>query len=86
MNFKKIMKHTDKIMTNLKKSNKKLEIDTKNILEDIDKVMSYANDLNTLDIENINLDKMEKEINSLGIDFKDKYKKYLSKDNLDSKE
>ena len=72
-------------MTNLKKSNKQLEIDAKNILEDIDKVMSYANDLNTLDIENTNLDEMEKEIDSLGIDFKNKYKKYFSKDNLDTK-
>ena len=72
-------------MANLKKTNKQLEIDTKDILEDIDKIMSYANNISNLDIEDTDLDKMEKEINLLGSDFKKRYKKYLPKNNLDTK-
>jgi len=67
----------------MKKSNKKrLEED---IVEDIDKILSYVNNLDNLDIESTNLNDLEKEINSLNNEFNKKYKKYLPKNNLDSK-
>jgi|TARA_R110001606_G_scaffold377071_1_gene535994 Asp-tRNA(Asn)/Glu-tRNA(Gln) amidotransferase C subunit len=61
------------------------KIEEKDILEDIDKIIDYIDNLSNLDIENTDLDKFEKEINSLGNEFNEKYKKYLPKDNLDSK-
>ena len=61
------------------------KIKEKDILEDIDKIIDYIDNLSNLDIENTDLDKFEKEINSLGNEFNEKYKKYLPKDNLDSK-
>ena len=63
----------------------KKKIEEKDILEDIDKIMNYIDNLSNLDIENTNLDDFEKEIDSLGDEFNKKYKKYLPKDNLDSK-
>ena len=66
----------------MKKSDKKkLE---KDIVEDIDKILSYVDSLDNLNIENTNLDDLEKEINSLDDEFKEKYKEYLPKNNLDS--
>jgi len=66
----------------MKKSDKKkLE---KDIVEDIDKILNYVNSLDNLNIENTNLDDLEKEINSLDDEFKEKYKEYLPKNNLDS--
>ena len=61
------------------------KIEEKDILEDIDKIINYIDNLSNLDIENTDLNKFEKEINSLGNEFNEKYKKYLPKDNLDSK-
>jgi len=61
------------------------KIEEKDILEDIDKIIDYIDNLSNLDIENTDLDKFEKEINSLGNEFNEKYKKYLPKDNLDFK-
>jgi len=61
------------------------KIEEKDILEDIDKIIDYIDNLSNLDIENTDLNKFEKEINSLGNEFNEKYKKYLPKDNLDSK-
>ena len=63
----------------------KEKIEEKDILEDIDKIIDYIDNLSNLDIENTDLNKFEKEIDSLGKDFNKKYKKYLPKDNLDSK-
>jgi len=65
---------------------KKNKINEKELLEDIDKIMDYANNLNNLDIENTDLDEFEKEIDSLGNEFNKKYKEYLPKEDLDSKE
>ena len=61
------------------------KIEEKDILEDIDKIINYIDNLSNLDIENTDLNKFEKEINSLGNEFNEKYKKYLPKDNLDPK-
>ena len=69
----------------MKKSVKQLKINEEDFLKDIDKIIDYANNLNNLDIENTDLNKFEKEIDSLGKDFNKKYKEYLPKDNLDSK-
>tara|TARA_B100000287_G_C19948826_1_gene509594 strand:+ start:199 stop:459 length:261 start_codon:yes stop_codon:yes gene_type:complete len=65
---------------NLKKGLKEEEL-----LEDIDKILEYANSLSSIDIENTDLDKMDKEIRNFSKNMNKKYKDFLPKDNLDSK-
>mgnify|MGYP003141363842 CR=1 FL=1 len=58
------------------------------LLEDIDKILEYANSLSSLNIENIHdndLNKMDKELSSFKKSMEIKYKDFLPKDNLDSK-
>tara|TARA_R100000455_G_C6165005_1_gene48748 strand:- start:49 stop:300 length:252 start_codon:yes stop_codon:yes gene_type:complete len=55
------------------------------LLEDIDKILEYANSLSSIDIENTDLDKMDKEIRNFSKNMNKKYKDFLPKDNLDSK-
>jgi len=63
----------------------KNKLNEKDLLNDIDQVLNYANSLSSLDIENTDLDKMEEEIESFSINLKKKYKEYLPKEDLDSK-
>ena len=65
---------------NLKKGLKEEEL-----LEDIDKILEYANSLSSIDIENTDLDKMDKEIRNFIKNMNKKYKDFLPKDDLDSK-
>ena len=67
-------------------SKSKNKLNEEDLLKDIDQVLNYANSLSNLDIENVNLDEMEKEIESFGINLKKKYKEYLPKEDLDSEE
>ena len=71
----------DKSLENeLKKGLKEEEL-----LEDIDKILEYANSLSSIDIENTDLDKMDKEIRNFSKNMNKKYKDFLPKNNLDSK-
>ena len=67
----------------MKKSQSKLN--EEDLLKDIDAVLNYTEALSTLDIENTDLDKMENEIEDFGKNLREKYKEYLSKEDLDSK-
>ena len=67
----------------MKKSKNKLN--EEELMNDIDEILNYANSLSTLDIENTDLNKMDKEIDAFGKNLKEKYKEYLPKENLDSK-
>lgn len=68
----------------MKKSQNKLN--EEDLLKDIDKILEYANSLSTLDIENTDLDKMENEIEGFDKNLREKYKEYLPKEDLDSKQ
>ena len=67
----------------MKKSKNKLN--EEELMNDIDEILNYANSLSTLDIENTDLNKMDKEIDAFGKNLKEKYKEYLPKEDLDSK-
>ena len=66
---------------------KKLEnkLNEEDLLEDINKIIEYANSLTTLDIENTDLDKMKNEVENFSKNLKKKYKEYIPKEDLDSK-
>tara|TARA_R110000796_G_scaffold245076_1_gene368917 strand:- start:544 stop:750 length:207 start_codon:yes stop_codon:yes gene_type:complete len=68
----------------MKKSKNKINEEV--LLEDIDKILDYVNNLSNLDIENTDLDKMDDEIKGLDKNIRKKYKEYLPKEDLDSKE
>ena len=65
----------------MKKSNKKLTL--VDLLNDTEKLLQYVNDLNNINLEDLNLEEMEKTQK----EFNEKYKDILpkeSEDNLDS--
>ena len=68
----------------MKKSQNKLN--EEDLLKDIDAVLNYTKALSTLDIENFDLDKMNKEIKEFDKIFKEKYEEYLSGEDLDFEE
>ena len=71
----------------MKKSNKQ-KINSDELLKDTDKLLSFINNLDSLNLETINIEELEKEINLIEKQIKTKYKDILpkdSKDNLDSK-
>ena len=73
------MKHTDKVMA---KKNKKPTIN--DLLEDMDSMMEFVNDIGNKSIEELNVE----EIDSKTKHFKEKYKDILpkeSEEDLDSK-
>tara|TARA_B100000424_G_scaffold141806_1_gene107771 strand:- start:332 stop:538 length:207 start_codon:yes stop_codon:yes gene_type:complete len=67
----------------MKKSKNKLN--EEELMNDIDEILNYANSLSTIDIENTDLDKMDKEIRNFSKNMNKKYKDFLPKNNLDSK-
>ena len=67
----------------MKKSKNKLN--EEELMNDIDEILNYANSLSTLDIENTDLNKMDKELSSFKKSMEIKYKDFRPKDNLDSK-
>ena len=68
----------------MKKSNKK-SINIDNMMDDINHLLEFVNDLNSKNFEDIDFNEVDKKTNK----FKNKYKDILPKeneDNLDSKE
>ena len=74
----------DKLKEEYKRKLKKLN--EKEFIKDVDDIINYANSLSTLDIENFDLDKMNKEIKEFDKTFKEKYEEYLSGEDLDFEE
>ena len=69
----------------MKKSNKQ-KINSDELLKDTDKLLSFINNLDSLNLETINIEELEKEINLIEKQIKTKYKDILPKDyknNLD---
>ena len=67
----------------MKKSNKKIL--EKELSKDIDILLSYISKINEIDPENTNVDSIKKDVDLLEKKFKEKYKEYIGKENLDSK-
>ncbi len=55
----------------------KKPINQKDIEKDVNKLMSFLNNMDNIDIENIDVDKLEKDIKLFEEDIKTKYKDYL---------
>ena len=55
------------------------------ISNDIDQLLSYISKVSDIDPEKSNIDKIEEEVKTLEKNFKEKYKEYIIKGNLDSK-
>ena len=71
----------------MKKSNKQ-KIDPDEVFKDTDKLLSFINNLDNLNFENLDIEKLEEEIGLIEKQLKIKYKDFLPeefKDNLDTK-
>ena len=56
---------------------KKPEINPKDLEKDINKLLSFLNNIDSLDIENMDIDKLEKDVNLFKEDVETKYKDHL---------
>ena len=56
---------------------KKPEINSKDLEKDINKLLSFLNNIDSLDIENMDIDKLEKDVNLFKEDVETKYKDHL---------
>ena len=71
----------------MKKSNKQ-KIDPDELMKDTDKLLNFINKIENIDLETVDLTKLEEEITLLEGDLRDKYKDVLPKNyknNLDTK-
>ena len=71
----------------MKKSNKQ-KINPDELMKDTDKLMNFINKIENIDLETVDLTKLEEEITLLEGDLRDKYKVVLPKNyknNLDTK-
>ena len=61
---------------------KSKDVNMKDMLEDMEILMSYVDDVKQTKLEELNLEEIQKKQK----EFEEKYKDFLPKDNLDSKE
>jgi len=57
--------------------NKKTKIDSDDLMKDTNKILKIINNLETMNLENINIKKLEEEINTVEKDLRKKYKNIL---------
>ena len=55
----------------------KKPIDQKDIEKDVNRLMSFLNNMDSINIENVDIDKLEKDIETFKEDIETKYKDYL---------
>jgi len=60
--------------------NKKQKIDSDDLMKDTNKILKIINNLETMNLENINIKKLEEEINTVEKDLRKKYKNILPED------
>jgi Asp-tRNA(Asn)/Glu-tRNA(Gln) amidotransferase C subunit len=65
---------------------KKSEINKEELINDTNKILEFMDKLDNMDIENIDVTKLEKDVQIFEKELNRKYKDLLPKDNLDSKE
>ena len=66
----------------MSKSDKKQKIDGKTLLKDTEKIFNFIDKFESLDLEKVNLNKLQKEINIIQEEFKEKYKDHIDEDEL----
>ena len=66
----------------MSKSDKKQKIDGKDLLKDTEKIFNFIDKFESLDLEKVNLNKLQKEINIIQEEFKEKYKDHIDEDEL----
>ena len=57
--------------------NKKAKIDSDDLMKDTNKILKIINNLETMNLENIDIKKLEEEINTVEKDLRKKYKNIL---------
>jgi len=57
--------------------NKKQKIDPNDLMKDTNKILKIINNLETMNLENIDIKKLEEEINTVEKDLRKKYKNIL---------
>jgi hypothetical protein len=57
--------------------NKKQKIDSNDLMKDTNKILKIINNLETMNLENIDIKKLEEEINTVEKDLRKKYKNIL---------
>ena len=57
--------------------NKKTKIDSDDLMEDTNKILKIVNNLETMNLENIDIKKLEEEINIVEKDLRKKYKNII---------
>tara|TARA_R110000796_G_scaffold198385_1_gene314661 strand:- start:278 stop:478 length:201 start_codon:yes stop_codon:yes gene_type:complete len=65
---------------------KKSKINEKDIINDTNKMLNFIDDLDNIDIEKVDIEKLEKDIKTFENELTKKYKDILPKEDLDSKE
>ena len=65
---------------------KKSEINKEELINGTNKILEFMDKLDNMDIENIDVTKLEKDVQIFEKELNRKYKDLLPKDNLDSKE
>jgi hypothetical protein len=60
--------------------NKKTKIDSDDLMKDTNKILKIINNLETMNLENIDIKKLEEEINTVEKDLRKKYKNILPED------
>jgi len=65
---------------------KKSEINKEELINDTNKILEFMDKLDNMDIENVDVTKLEKDVQIFEKELNRKYKDLLPKDNLDSKE
>ena len=68
---------------------KKSKINPEELIKDADKLLNFVNNLDNLNLETVDIKKLEEEINSIEKNIREKYKNVLPenpKDYLDSEE
>ena len=60
--------------------NKKQKIDSDDLMKDTNKILKIINNLETMNLEKINIKELEEEINTIEKDLRKKYKNILPED------
>ena len=69
-------------MSKSKKTKNPEEISPEALIKDTEKIFSFIDKFEALDLEKVNLNKLQKEINIIQEEFKEKYKDHIDEDEL----
>ena len=67
----------------MSKSKKTEKVNAESLLKDTDRLFKFIDKFEALDLEKANLNRLQKEINTLRENFKNKYKEYIPAEDLE---